>query len=468
MSRILQPWRPGRARTAASYPATEIPVVAGVSAISTNVSATGASNTVPGTPSKDDVVLAHVSVVGTNPSTISPPAGEGWVLIHYAVSSGGNAGLAVYWKRWGAGYTDNTSVSFTGTSGNMRLVLVRVINCMWAGVPANGAAISSSSANGTTFTAPSVPMVDKGLVFRFFTGGITVGSAGSVTPDSGTQQYGGASYSWTAGNDGCCACGTASSSAGSTGTVTATSTVSDEWVASTIVLLGTTCWSPASLGGMVSWFRADAGVTQSSGSVSGWADQSGNGHDLALGLAPSWSATGWNSARPAVTFASNQYLITSDAGLGRMVQGTNVPFTVLASVKFATSVYATACEWSAGDVSNICTVRVDNTGKAVVDKFTLGTATGAHNISNVFGAVAVTSDGSGLVSYYDYHQGLEISGVSLAGTLTLIERLLVGNNWNVSNACGPMAELAIFGRALSSAEYTTYVNDWAYKLWGGF
>jgi hypothetical protein len=220
---------------------------------------------------------------------------------------------------------------------------------------------------------------------------------------------------------------------------------------------------------MVSWFRADAGVTQSSGSVSAWADQSGNGHDLvSLGSNPSWSATGWNSARPAVTFSSSAYLYNNDTGLGRMVQGTNVPFTVLASVKFATSVYATACEWSAADISNICTVRVDNTGKATVDKFTLGFATGTHNISNVFGADAVTSDASGLVSYYDYHQGLEINQANLSGALPLIERILVGNNWNVANPCGPMAELAIYSRALTSAEYTTYVNDWAFKLWGGF
>jgi hypothetical protein len=40
-------------------------------------------------------------------------------------------------------------------------------------------------------------------------------------------------------------------------------------------------WTPLSMSGVVLWLRSDMGITLAGTKVSGWADQSGNGHDVA-------------------------------------------------------------------------------------------------------------------------------------------------------------------------------------------
>lgn len=85
-------------------------------------------------------------------------------------------------------------------------------------------------------------------------------------------------------------------------------------------------WTPASLGAdLVAWYRADLGVTGSA-PVTAWADQSGNGHNLAAGGNPSLNATDADF--------NNQASITLD-GVGDYFQSgafgatENVPFTVV-------------------------------------------------------------------------------------------------------------------------------------------
>lgn len=52
---------------------------------------------------------------------------------------------------------------------------------------------------------------------------------------------------------------------------------------------------PSTIANLTVWLKADAGITQSGGTVSAWADQSGNGNNFAQGTAanqPSFQATG--------------------------------------------------------------------------------------------------------------------------------------------------------------------------------
>jgi hypothetical protein len=67
-------------------------------------------------------------------------------------------------------------------------------------------------------------------------------------------------------------------------------------------------FTPASLPGLQLWLKADAGVTQSGGTVSSWTDQSSNAYSLAPGYvspssAPTYSSTGFNSSHPGVAFS---------------------------------------------------------------------------------------------------------------------------------------------------------------------
>ena len=74
-------------------------------------------------------------------------------------------------------------------------------------------------------------------------------------------------------------------------------------------------WTPAEISTDF-WVKSDAGITESSGAVSGWDDQSGAGLDLAQPSAwnqPAYGATSFNSAHPGVTFASD-YLKSTTSG----------------------------------------------------------------------------------------------------------------------------------------------------------
>jgi hypothetical protein len=59
---------------------------------------------------------------------------------------------------------------------------------------------------------------------------------------------------------------------------------------------------------VVAWWRSDLGITLNGGNVSAWADQSGNGHNLAqgtAGLQPAYDATGGPNGRPKLDFTGD-------------------------------------------------------------------------------------------------------------------------------------------------------------------
>jgi hypothetical protein len=68
-------------------------------------------------------------------------------------------------------------------------------------------------------------------------------------------------------------------------------------------------WTPARMSNMVLWLRADLGVTASSGSVTTWADQSGNGNDFTQSTTARKPTTGTTVAgKPALHFDGTQWL----------------------------------------------------------------------------------------------------------------------------------------------------------------
>lgn len=64
---------------------------------------------------------------------------------------------------------------------------------------------------------------------------------------------------------------------------------------------------PAGIGNVTMWWRADAGVTSSSGLISAWADQSGNGNNLSspAGFRPATTTSAAMNGQPVVRYASS-------------------------------------------------------------------------------------------------------------------------------------------------------------------
>jgi hypothetical protein len=65
---------------------------------------------------------------------------------------------------------------------------------------------------------------------------------------------------------------------------------------------------PSDLGGLELWLKADAGLTESAGTVTAWNDQSGNARNPTVQSNPSYTASGLNGL-PTVTFdGTNDWL----------------------------------------------------------------------------------------------------------------------------------------------------------------
>ncbi len=66
-------------------------------------------------------------------------------------------------------------------------------------------------------------------------------------------------------------------------------------------------WTPAQLPNLVAWFRSDMGITQSGGTVSAWADLSGNGHNVSQSNSsyqPTYNTMGGANGQPRLTWSS--------------------------------------------------------------------------------------------------------------------------------------------------------------------
>jgi hypothetical protein len=69
-------------------------------------------------------------------------------------------------------------------------------------------------------------------------------------------------------------------------------------------------WVPTDKSGLLYWFKSDAGVTESSGLVSAWLDQSGNTRNASQGtgaLQPSYTAS-VQAGKPGISFPSGKFL----------------------------------------------------------------------------------------------------------------------------------------------------------------
>ncbi len=101
--------------------------------------------------------------------------------------------------------------------------------------------------------------------------------------------------------------------------------------------------------GLKLWLKAGVGITQSGGTVSNWADQSGNGNDVlqaSPGLQPAFTASSVNGL-PGLTFASGTYL---SAALDLMAVGHDR--TIVAVIKAATGAGGTITAQRTGTTFN--------------------------------------------------------------------------------------------------------------------
>jgi hypothetical protein len=196
------------------------------------------------------------------------------------------------------------------------------------------------------------------------------------------------------------------------------------------------------------WLEADAGVTTASGSVSAWADQSGNGHDAAqvtAGYQPS-HVSGQLNGQPVVCF---------DATDDRLVSGLTL-------------------DPAAGDLTVLAVARADTVNDGQILEQKDGTGTGRAILGYVSSSQRMGSaiGGSDSESASTYATGTpEVYGLELEGTTLAFYRngsgdgsatrtaeaadgqWLVGSNQDEDGSFldGDVAEIIVYGEALNNA-----------------
>jgi hypothetical protein len=96
-------------------------------------------------------------------------------------------------------------------------------------------------------------------------------------------------------------------------------------------------WSPSSLSPTAWYFASSTYITDAGGgAVSQWSDRSGNGHDVAQSNSccrPSYSATGWNGAKPTLSFNGTTSVLDKNPWPTLNPLGSEQAYTVLAVMK---------------------------------------------------------------------------------------------------------------------------------------
>lgn len=191
-------------------------------------------------------------------------------------------------------------------------------------------------------------------------------------------------------------------------------------------------FTPKALPGLISWYRADLGVTIATG-VSAWADQSGAGNTAVQATGanqPAFNASnaGFNG-RPTITGTLNQSLSATVA--------TPNPLTLFVVGTLSASSFMVAGNgaWSL----------TDNGVNLVMNSGT-GNALGPRAVSVAASMVAI--DGVNGQVRTSQHTGGSVvdTGASTGTLITILNSVLVSNGGNV------MAEMAIWNRVLTAGE----------------
>ena len=233
-------------------------------------------------------------------------------------------------------------------------------------------------------------------------------------------------------------------------------------------------WVPTDIGGCVFWVRPDLGVTKDgSNLISLWADQSGNGNNVAQGTAamkPTWVDNQLNGY-PVISFAANHVLeglnfLNGSAGaifvVGRVESG-----TINNSVMFASCDEASAAlyclllrPWKSSDEPNLCISQEKN---PVFNVMKL-------NYTTAFGTFYVFSCGSTGTAYIEHINGTAPGftvrqgsdcGDWFADTENRDNVTIGGAKWNAYGQMmtGKIAEVIAYdGVSLTPTEFATVEN----------
>lgn len=214
---------------------------------------------------------------------------------------------------------------------------------------------------------------------------------------------------------------------------------------------------------LVLWLRNDLGITTSTGTVSSWADQSGNGHDATqatAGLRPSFTAGAINSAvLPTVTFNGTSQYLSMSSNFADLTSGASI-FLVLKP----TNATSTGIPCSLGNASDsdavfpkIITTQASLTANNLTTSSTVTTPTSTISSSNyqLLETILLPGAGAGTATGTVYVNGVQKAQSTTMQNLNNITRVsdLIGAGVGPATYFnGGIAEVLVYKTALTASQ----------------
>jgi hypothetical protein len=240
-------------------------------------------------------------------------------------------------------------------------------------------------------------------------------------------------------------------------------TVNGIVVGSTDVPLTSLIWTPALQTGLLGWGRADQGLTNAGGNITGWADITSNGSNMVLGTgagADPQLVTSNLSGQPAVrmqTTGGNAWLTGT---LGAHFSGTAITIIVIGNIKYSSAARVISAFPSAGNDTNANAFTLYQSSSTILTLYNAGsiaTVTTGDRTSGLAGVYSARFDGAHGTARFN---GTDGSPGACATTFSL-------DKFDFSDVNGldnpfDVCEWAIVNHALSAAElalwsqYTTF------------
>lgn len=223
-------------------------------------------------------------------------------------------------------------------------------------------------------------------------------------------------------------------------------------------------WTPSQLTGLMGWYSADVGVTQTAFAVSQWNDRSGAGNNLTQATAtnkPTYSATSFNG-RQGVTFDSNDLLQSAVS----MVHGGSNKLSVFVAINFPTILnggrVVTFYSGSGSDFNNPNAIPLIN-GSADIGGYRGGASNDTWAITaNTPYRVGSVYDGTLHTMYRD--NVASGSPAASTGNFPTPGALWLGNSTTSGNFC--LAEIIVTNTAVTATDRTNIENYLFTRWWG--
>jgi len=224
--------------------------------------------------------------------------------------------------------------------------------------------------------------------------------------------------------------------------------------------------------GLTLWLKGDAGITLTSGKVSTWADQSGNGRDFTQSSSSNRPSQGTQNGLSTVKFRFG-----GDDGVTKNLDRTDTWATFIGTNSTAYDVWIVFKGTSYGDGSSPHGINMftDNDTRVGVGFSTIGGTSGFTVINTHAGETTQFNVSTALSEWHTgemrnnsgsfqlFLDGTPGTGATVQSAITSGTPMHIGKS-DTTAFFGEIGEILVYNRALSSTEQTKNVNY--LKRWG--